>query len=383
MGVESRMTRASILAATLLVAASSLAAQRPRLALDTAAAESVRVVADLAYPRAGAEPGRFDVYLPAAPARGRLPVIVVGSNLRAHPQIQGWARLLAAHGLAAVAHSAPGQPGADLDALVAALRSGAGGGEVDADNVGWWLASGMVYVGLPIAMEPGRAYLRAVAAYYGAPPRTEFRIDRPLLIVRAGMDQVALNRSIDSMVFRALAANVPVTVINHPAGYHPFEQTDSTAHARYIVEQTIAFFRAALRPAYQQDVRAMAAAEGAVGQALHAGDGARAAGILERLSAADTANAELVRQLAMAQLMAGRYREANASFARARALRHWRRGDIAVGGISACWRVSDHGCVRAWIATLPASWNRRDLLQREEFADLRGDAAFVQALTGP
>ena len=362
--------------------AGELPAQRPRLALDTTAAESVRVWTDVGYARPNADSARFDVYLPPL-ARGRRAVIVVGMNQRASAQLQAWARLLAAHGFAAVIFDMPGQLSADFDALIASIQRGAGGPELDGDNVGWWLASGMVYMGLPIAMEPGREHLRAVAAYYGAPPRVDFRLDRPALIVRVGMDQVSLNRSIDSMVFRALAANAPVTVINHPAGYHPFEVTDSSGHARYVLRQTIAFFQAALRPEYQADARAMAANEGAVGQAMYAGDGARAAGILERLVVADTGNAELVRQLAMAQLTAGRYRAANASFNRARALRHWRRGDIAVGGISACWRMNDRQCVRDWLATLPRQWNRRDLLGRLEFADLRNDAAFVEALTGP
>lgn len=380
------MRQALVLAcAVSLTGTAQLLAQRPRLGLDTTAADSVRIQSGLPYARQGGGQGLYDLYLPPRRSRTPLPVVVFvsSSNLRANTQHQGWARLIAAHGLAAVTYDARnGQLAADLDALMAALQSGGAGAEVDAGRAGWWLASGIAYEGLPVSMEPGRDYLRAVAAYYGAPPRVDFRLDRPALLVRVGMDQLALNRAIDSMAFRALASNAPITIINHPSGYHPFEETDSTALARYVIAQTIAFFRATLQPAYHRDLAAAATAEGAVGRAMYAGDGAVAAAILQRLVAADTGNAELWRQLAMAQLKARQHREAVASYTRARELRHWRRGDIAVGVISACWRVGDRECVQRWIAVLPASWERPMLLQREELADLRGDAEFVALLTG-
>ncbi len=41
----------------------------------------------------------------------------------------------------------------------------------------------------------------------------------PMLIARAGRDEVPLlNEALDRFTAKALAANAPLTVINHPAG---------------------------------------------------------------------------------------------------------------------------------------------------------------------
>jgi len=66
----------------------------------------------------------------------------------------------------------------------------------------------------------------------------------PMLIVRAGQDQMPnLNRSIDRFVSDALEANLPVSVLNYPAGPHAFDLFDDSASARNAIRTTLEFLR--------------------------------------------------------------------------------------------------------------------------------------------
>ena len=66
----------------------------------------------------------------------------------------------------------------------------------------------------------------------------------PLLIVRAGLEQFPhLNESIDRFVASAVAANRPITLVNHATGPHAFDLIDESAASRAIVRQVLAFLR--------------------------------------------------------------------------------------------------------------------------------------------
>ena len=66
----------------------------------------------------------------------------------------------------------------------------------------------------------------------------------PLFVVRAGKDQFAgLNTSLDTFLTRALARNLPLSVINYPSGAHAFDLDEDTDASRDIVKQTLAFLR--------------------------------------------------------------------------------------------------------------------------------------------
>ena len=69
----------------------------------------------------------------------------------------------------------------------------------------------------------------------------------PMLIVRAARDEVPmLNDALDRFVARALGANAPVTVINHPSGVHGLDNQNDDERSREIIRSTIEFMRAQL-----------------------------------------------------------------------------------------------------------------------------------------
>lgn len=66
----------------------------------------------------------------------------------------------------------------------------------------------------------------------------------PPCLVRAGQDQFhGLNAALDALVARALARNLPLTLINHAGGGHGFDLDEPTAIARGIIRQVLAFLQ--------------------------------------------------------------------------------------------------------------------------------------------
>jgi len=68
--------------------------------------------------------------------------------------------------------------------------------------------------------------------------------DAALLVVRAGRDEFSgLNETIDRFVTDALAANLPLTVVNHPQAPHAFDLMDDSELSREIIRQAVGFLR--------------------------------------------------------------------------------------------------------------------------------------------
>lgn len=81
-----------------------------------------------------------------------------------------------------------------------------------------------------------------VAAIEEASPKSSL----PLLVARAGQDHPALNAPLDACVQAALAANMTLDVLNHPAGYHAFDVRNDDARTREIIAHTLRFVSAHL-----------------------------------------------------------------------------------------------------------------------------------------
>lgn len=229
----------------------------------------------------------MDVYVPdGLVGEARAPAIVLvhgGPIPREMPApttwglFQSYGELLAASGVVGVVinhrlHAITEYPRAerDLRDAVARLRDHAETWNVDPERIGLWAFSG----GGPLlswALPEHPAYLRAVAAFYplldlrawvppGAgddlreaaeamSPSAQLRIAEkilPVFIARAGLDSELINGTIDRFVHEALAANAPLTLMNHPAGEHTFDVLNDDARSHEIVREALAFFRAHL-----------------------------------------------------------------------------------------------------------------------------------------
>ena len=94
---------------------------------------------------------------------------------------------------------------------------------IDANQVAVHAVSGNVSLAFPLVENPKRTAVKAAVMYYGIGDVSDFRSDLPVLLVRAGLDRPTLNQSIGTFTADALARNVPLTLLNYPAGHHGFE----------------------------------------------------------------------------------------------------------------------------------------------------------------
>jgi hypothetical protein len=241
--------------------------------------DAVRVRRDMEFPRGNKGRLAMDVYLP--PEAGTVPAVVIvagypdagfekaiGCRFKDMASSASWGRLIAVSGMAAITYTNR-EPAADLEALLQhLLESGAALG-IDATRIGLWASSGNVPLALWSLMQPGDAALACAALCYGylldfdgatavadmarrfgfvnpaagkgvedLPRRT------PLFIARAGRDEMPqLNATLDRFVARALDANLPLTLVNHPEGPHAFDLLDETEASREVVRRILGFLR--------------------------------------------------------------------------------------------------------------------------------------------
>jgi len=254
--------------------------------------DAVEVHRDLVYhrPEGGADL-LMDVYLPPGLAAGETRpgvLLVHGGPIPAEMMprlhlIKRWGiflsygELLAASGFVAVSFGhrfaslekiATAQ--ADIEAAVDFVRTQAPGFHLDPDRLALWAFSGGGTFLAP-ALRERPAYLRALVAYYAlldlaslrgkfeqfpvpeeaaaafspaaAFPESGPYEGPPILVARGGRDSPFINDTLDLFVQRALAANAPLDLLNHPAGQHGFDVLDDDARSREIIARTIGFLK--------------------------------------------------------------------------------------------------------------------------------------------
>jgi hypothetical protein len=152
-----------------------------------------------------------------------------------------WARLLAVSGINAIAYTNT-DPVADLHSVLDYARS-------QFDRVGILATSGHGPLALSVLDRVDCAALITpytngeMAPKFGfAAPAHEVRWDVPLFIARGGEDEMpGLNAALDRFVADAIAANAPLTFVNHPNAKHAFDLVDDSETTRGIVKMVLEF----------------------------------------------------------------------------------------------------------------------------------------------
>jgi tetratricopeptide (TPR) repeat protein len=334
---------------------------------------------------------RFDIVRPRSTAGSAAAPVVIFLNgigapaLRKHPQYSGWTRFVTSAGLAGVAmDSEDGAVEANFEALLAVLRTNARVWNVDPSRVAVFACSSNVSAGLPLIANPRHEAVKAAVIYYGSANVQEFRRDVPMLVVRAGLDFPGLNRGIDGVVTRALAANVPVTVIGLNGAHHAFDLVDDNDDSRAAMDATVSFFERSLR-AGQIALRVKQSPEAVAAAALYAQDWPVSAARYGELVAAEPQRSSLRLKLAEALAGTGDSAGALASYRKALEL-----GDPNVGLISAAsarlaLRLNDRDEAFRWLQNVRGdafAGFRRNLKNDPAFAPLRDDPRFTD-IFGP
>jgi acetyl esterase/lipase len=228
----------------------------------------------------------LDVYRPAgtSPAE-RLPAVLIGGPPafnagRESGQKIGWAQLIAASGMAAIAfdissddrQATPFAPARDVAAAIQYVRANADALGVDADRLctlGFSIGTAPWH--LWATLRQPKPYVRCNVVYYGPLDFTspEFDIrsglidefsaltylrrygDRlpPMLVAKAGQDHfVGINESIDRFMREAKRRNADFELLVHENGVHGFDVDDHDARSREIIMRTLEFFAEHLLP---------------------------------------------------------------------------------------------------------------------------------------
>jgi hypothetical protein len=189
-----------------------------------------------------------------------------GSRFKDMGSFVSWAQLVALSGLVGITY-ANREPG-DVSDVLRHVQQHAASLGIDGSRIGVFACSGHGPNALSLLMDHGDGLACAVLVYpytldldgstRVADAAKQFRfvtpaagksVDAfpralPLFIARAGRDQMpGLNETLDRFIGASLAANLPVTVVNHATGPHAFDLFDDTRTSRDILRQALAFLQ--------------------------------------------------------------------------------------------------------------------------------------------
>jgi hypothetical protein len=234
--------------------------------------DALEVQRDLAYRSTAGTDLAFDIYYPERPAGARVPVVVISlgypdpeAGVRQFGPFTSLARLIAASGMAAVLYGSIA-PEQDVHAMIGHLREHAADLGLDPGRIGILAMSGSVPVALATLMRDHTLRCAALICGYtmdldGATAVADMgkqygfvdacagkSVDDlpdavPMLFVRAGRDVPDLNDALDKVVTRALARNLPLTLVNHATGGHSFVCDEDNELSRRIIRQVLAFLQ--------------------------------------------------------------------------------------------------------------------------------------------
>lgn len=194
---------------------------------------------------------------------------LVGVRLKDWSWYRSWGKLIAASGMTALIYETD-SPEKDLNTLLQFLQDRADEFHIDKNRMGIYSCSANVPTALVNCMDVTKKYFRCAAFYYGfllmtdqknireieslsekmgfsAPKlnaELKLRDDLPLLIVRAGLDNVPyLNSTIDHFISKAVNQNLKINFINYSEGQHGFDAYDDNDLSREILKKTIDFWK--------------------------------------------------------------------------------------------------------------------------------------------
>jgi dienelactone hydrolase len=370
-----------VLLAAFSLPAAAQAPQQRLFAYPAPPSDSYRRTVNVRYADADGVPLEMDVFRPAADAPA--PALVFFNRATGADRSTGfygeWAKVAASRGLVAVTPDLrDGQEAADFRRLVPYLVAHAGELGIDPQRVAVYAGSGNVWAAFPAVEDPALTAIKAAVIYYGYGDVETFRLDLPVLWVRAGLDRPAMNGGINTVLTRALAQNAPLTLVNDATGHHAFEISDPDAVTAHTIDRTIEFVVHATAPAYQAALRAGMPEASAMAQ-IGAGHYDRAAEIYAGMLRDRPEDARLRLTYGEALLGDRQFTAACREFEKLKAANLGAR-DRGLPAARACLQGGDAAAAVAWLATIPARFLGREDLERDPILAPLLDRPDVQAL---
>jgi dienelactone hydrolase len=368
-------------AALCLIAASRLSAAQPSPYAFPPPAAGIATSSDVEYAKSGDTALAMDVYKPAAGSTRRPALIffnrAVGQD-RKWDFYAAWARTAASRGLVGIVPDLrSGSEVADFKLLLAHLEQKAA--EYGIDSIAVYAASGNVSAALPALQDPALTQVKAAVIYYGAANVQQFRLDLPLLYVRAGLDRPGLNELIGTLASRAVGQNAPLTLLNYAGGHHGFEASDNNDLTRKVIDDTLTFVLTATSVPYQSALRASLGEATAAGY-VQSGKFKEAAAEYAKMAAARPDDHRL--RLAYGEALIGdkQYAAACAELDKLKGKGLGYR-DLGLPAAHACLMKGDPAAAVAWLDTIPPRFLPPSIADDPRFTPLKDREDFRALFT--
>lgn len=353
-------------------------AQEMRFFYPAPASSAYSVTTDVQFGTSASGPLKMDVYRPSS--GGAHPTLIffnlaTGAE-RSNPFYSAWARIAASKGVTAILPDFGSESFVQdyiaLHEYLAKQKPGENG--IDPNAVALYAGSGNVFRALPIVQDRRSTLIKAAVMYYGSAQVSDFRLDLPLLYVRAGLDRPPVNVAIDRTIAAALSQNAPVTLLNYGAGYHAFEIRNDDEQTRRVIDQTIEFVKLTTAAEYQAALRRGMLAATAAGH-ITAGRFGEAANAYATLVSASPDNHTLRLAYGEALLSDKQFAAACAELEKLKG-RGLGPRDLGVPAARACMQKGDTDAAIAWLQSIPARFRPASLATDPVFAAIKDRAEF-------
>ena len=378
------MIRSIALVSALCLSAAVAGAQTPpRFLYPAPAADTFVVTQDVQYGASAETALKMDVFRPKGAATA--PALIFFNRAagadRRHPFYLGWAQTTASKGVVAILPDLRnGSEAQDFTLLVPYLTQHASELGIDPNAIAVYAGSGNVFTAFPTVEDPKMSAIKAAVMYYGSAQVKEFRRDLPVLYVRAGLDRPEVNQAITAIATRAVSDNAPITLLNHPTGYHAFEMRNDDEATRAIIDQTISFVKQATAASYQAALR-IGLQEATAAGLIQAGNFAEAAKTYASLVASRPDEPTL--RLAYGEALLGdkQFETACAEFEKLKGKGLGYR-DLGLPAARACMQKGDPEAAIAWLRSIPQRFLPPSVAKEPVFASIQERPDF-QALFQP
>jgi tetratricopeptide (TPR) repeat protein len=361
----------------LLVAVSSALASTaqspapPPLAFPPAA-PGITVMSDVEYGKSGTTRLAMDLYKPDVSPGVKVPALVFFNRAtgtdRSGRFYASWASAAASKGVMGILPDLrEGNEAADFRVLVSYLEHHSAEHGIDAIAV--YAGSGNVSTALPVVQDPALTSIKAAVMYYGTANIEQFRLDLPVLYVRAGLDRPPVNESISKLAARAIAQNAPLTLINYAGGHHGFEGVDVNDATRQVIDDTLEFVKRATSASYHSALRAWLPEAKAAGY-VQSGKFREAAAAYAAAVATRPDDARLRLAHGEALLGDGQAAAACGEFDKLRDKGLGYR-DLGLPAARACLQKGDPDAAIAWLRSIPPRFLPGSVGEDPAFATLR------------
>ena len=319
----------------------------------------------------------MDLYKPDVASGVKVPALVffnraTGSD-RSGRFYASWARAAATKGLIGILPDLrDGTEAADFRLLLSHLERHAA--EQGIESIAVYAGSGNVFSAFPVVEDPDLTSIKAAVMYYGTANVSQFRLDLPVLYVRAGLDRPGVNESIAKLAALAVSQNAPLTLVNFAGGHHGFEGADNNEATRRVIDDTLEFVRRATSASYQAALKASLLEATAAGY-VQTGKFHEAATAYAALVASRPDEARMRLAYGEALLGDGQAAVACSEFDKLRDKGLGYR-DLGLPAARACLQKGDPEAAVAWLSTIPPQYLPPSVGEDPSFAALRDRADF-------